>query len=288
MNKSQEIRAIQEIAKRMQAMPWSDANLVLGKLAELHPSSDHWNYDAYECCVALLEEAPHEALRRLLDHLGLGSPTEGGVDTPVFWRDGRLRVFVSHVSETQRHDAAKLQNALQQKAGITAFVAHEDIQPGSIWEQQLYLALQTCHVLVGMISPEFHQSVWCNQEVGIAKACGAQLLPIRMGADPRGFMGAVQGLKANGDITDATDQIFKIIYEGRHRKILVESTVRALEESESWVSSRHLKSRIQEVQDELSAAQIARLRKACETNIQVGQAFGVPEMIQSLKPATGH
>ena len=51
-------------------------------------------------------------------------------------------------------------------------------------------------LLCAILTPNFYQSKWCDQEVGIALGRAIPTLSIKKGADPHGFIGKYQAIKA--------------------------------------------------------------------------------------------
>jgi hypothetical protein len=85
------------------------------------------------------------------------------------WKnENNLRVFLSHISKHKK-SVSDLKDSLLD-FGITAFVAHEDIEPSLEWQKQIEFALQTMHVFIPLLTPDFHSSFWTDQEVGFAYA----------------------------------------------------------------------------------------------------------------------
>ncbi len=84
----------------------------------------------------LLANAPDETVLRIADELeidyGLVSSSGRDLSDSRFWIPGYFRLFLSHLSEFKQKTAA-LQEALR-PYGITAFVAHEDIEPTKEWQ----------------------------------------------------------------------------------------------------------------------------------------------------------
>lgn len=123
-----------------------------------------------------------------------GQPHVAPVDYERLWGKGMLRLFLSHVSAHREH-VAKLKSEFS-FYGITAFVAHEDIEPNSMWQGEIELALSSMDALVALLTPDFHQSKWTDQEVGWAMGRNVMVIPVRLGHDPYGFIGKQQGLPA--------------------------------------------------------------------------------------------
>lgn len=157
--------------------------------------------------------------------------TTADVGPLTFWTPGHFKLFLSHVS-TSKHRAAALRQALSQ-FHISAFVAHETIDPGELWQREIEKALLTMDALAAIVTPDFHGSNWTDQEIGFALGRDVYVLPIRKGKDPYGFIGEVQGLQGEGKYVPAVaDEVFQALT--RHQKTrerMHEVLVKAFEES---------------------------------------------------------
>jgi hypothetical protein len=113
--------------------------------------------------------------------------------TEGIWIEERIRVFISH---TSAHRAAVAQIASHlNRFAFSSFVAHDAIEPTREWQEVIELALRSCDVLVAYVTPDFAQSQWTDQEVGWALGRGAVVVPVKMGADPYGFLGTYQAVQ---------------------------------------------------------------------------------------------
>ena len=72
---------------------------------------------------------------------------------------------------------------------ISAFVAHNDIEPTQEWQTEIETALATCHALVAMLRAGFHGSNWTDQEVGFAMGRGVPVFSVRFGEIPMASSG---------------------------------------------------------------------------------------------------
>lgn len=117
------------------------------------------------------------------------------------WRNGYFRMFISHIT-SRKKQASNLKNALEE-FGITSFVAHEDINPTKEWQKEIQKALNSMDCMSAMLYDGFHQSNWCDQEVGIALGRNVTVLPLLPDGDPYGFLGEFQGVKIKGMYPDA-------------------------------------------------------------------------------------
>ncbi len=112
----------------------------------------------------------------------------------ALWGQG-LRMFISHASK-QKGNASELGDLLENE-GMSVFIAHEDIHPTWEWQREIEKALSTMDAFVALLTEEFKLSDWCSQELGFAVARPVPIFPVKMGADPYGFIGKFQALSAD-------------------------------------------------------------------------------------------
>lgn len=133
------------------------------------------------------------------------------------WRNGYFRMFISHIT-SRKKQASNLKNALEE-FGITSFVAHEDINPTKEWQKEIQKALNSMDCMSAMLYDGFHQSNWCDQEVGIALGRNVTVLPLLPDGDPYGFLGEFQGVKIKGMYPDAlAKRIFNILCDNANTR----------------------------------------------------------------------
>jgi len=107
--------------------------------------------------------------------------------TKRIWDNDCFRVFLSHKAEVKK-EAAILKDKLK-FYGISCFVAHEDIHPTKEWQNEIENALHTMDSFVALLTEEFHDSLWTDQEVGFAFGRGVPIISVKLGKDPYGFIG---------------------------------------------------------------------------------------------------
>jgi TIR domain len=115
------------------------------------------------------------------------------------WRSDHVRLFITHTHE-HRGMAKQIKEALVFPYRVDAFVAHDDIEPTRLWEDEITNALRTCDALLALLTPGFHESKWCDQEVGWVLGRDMPLVAsVNMGATPHGFIGRFQAIPRFGD-----------------------------------------------------------------------------------------
>jgi len=144
-----------------------------------------------------------------------------------FWKDGYVKIFVSHLSSNrERMSAMKLGLA---NWGISAFIAHEDIEASREWRDEVEAGLESMDVLVAVVEPGFKESDWCVQEVGYALGRRIDIIPLRAGLDPFGFFGKYQGIQIKGKYPEqvANEIAQTLLKKPQHRNMLLQSMSKA-------------------------------------------------------------
>lgn len=123
------------------------------------------------------------------------------------WGSSGYRVFLSHKTQVKVETAA-LKAALK-LFGVTCFVAHEDILATKEWQNEIETALESMDAFVALLTKDFHESDWTDQEVGFAVAKGVPIIAVRLGKDPYGFIGKFQALRSDWD--EAPSKIARLL-----------------------------------------------------------------------------
>lgn len=208
-------------------------------------------------------------------------PSEHSSEVPSYWQAGHFRLFISHPS-SKRESAHRLKEALSIYQ-VAAFVAHDDIEPAKEWQAEIETALRTMDALVALVSPDFIESKWCDQEIGIAIGRNKLVVPLRVGADPYGFLGKYQGIQTKGsNATTIAQQVIETLIKNDSTAFrLIDSLIERLARSNSYSSAKKTMSLINKTK-RVSTAQAGKLLSALENNSEVSDASGVPEQIRAL------
>ena len=181
------------------------------------------------------------------------------------WSTG-FRVFLSHKAEEQKR-AGELSDQLR-AYGCTAFVAHTSIHPTKEWQDEIENALSTMDAFVALMTPNFHDSLWTDQEVGYALGRSVPVICVKLGMDPYGFIGKFQALKC--DWHACAFELVKLLVK---QPRMVDSFIAAVRECPSFDRGNDL-AKVLPAIDKLSANQASALRDAYATNGKVRASFG--------------
>lgn len=278
---SQRITLIKEVASRMAREEWSLIDLTLKEFGL--PTADQWNGSKLDYLIQHASAASDGALMQVAAHVGYeikGIEQPAGFEPP-FWVRGQLRLFVTHLAD-HRVFAAQLQEACAE-FGISAFVAHNDIEPATEWQTQIETALGTCDALIALLHPNFHDSKWTDQEIGFAMGRGVPVFSVRFGQDPYGFIGRFQAFNGNGKAASALGNELFLTYltHKQTERIVASSVVGLFELSSTFADAKRLIGLLESlVYWETGFS--GRITAAVAANGQIGSSWGVPERVAAL------
>ncbi len=201
--------------------------------------------DDYELCVAQVLDTifgdDSGLIEEVIEHFDIDlwyeqkAPTKyarvfraPAAKTADFWIEGYLRLFISHLSSNKER-MSDLKAHLE-CWGVSAFIAHEDIEPSREWMNEVEAGLETMDAMVAVVEPGFKESDWCVQEVGFALGRKVDIIPLRAGLDPFGFFGKYQGLQIKGRYPEgvSTEIAHLLLKKPKHRNSLLQSMEKAL------------------------------------------------------------
>jgi hypothetical protein len=200
---------------------------------------------------------------------GLLLPEKRVVPTHILeriWGTDGFRVFLSHRSNVKT-ETANLKIQLQ-LFGMSCFVAHEDIRPTKAWQDEIENALASMDCLVALMTPDFHESEWTDQEVGFAFGRGVPIIPVQLGKNPYGFVGKFQALP--GKWETAAEKIAKTLINNDR---MFSAYVQALLKCPDWDSGNILAKVLPNI-ERLNEAQIDQLVTAYNQHNELWDSFG--------------
>lgn len=181
------------------------------------------------------------------------------------WGDSGFRLFFSHKSEVKK-ETSELKDQLQ-AFGVSCFVAHEDIHPTKAWQDEIENALASMDGFVALMTENFHDSDWTDQEVGFAFARGVPIIAVRLGKNPYGFIGKFQGLSSTWLI--AAEEIVKILIKNDR---MFRAYIEALRKCPSWNGGNTLGKALPGI-EALTAQQIDELVAAFNETSELRGSF---------------
>jgi len=206
---------------------------------------------------------------------------------PAFWAANHFRLFVSHCS-SRKVEVGQLKLELS-TFGVSGFVAHDDIEPSLLWQAEIERALRTCEALLAIVTDDFSESLWCDQEVGYVLGRGLPVLPLQYGKAPHGFIAKVQALplpKGHTLASRAQHIVDLLLKAPQTAASMTTALVRATAEASSFAQAKATAALLESVPG-LNRAHAGLLRDALKANSQVSDAFGVPDRILRILKSHG-
>ncbi len=200
----------------------------------------------------------------------------------------QLNVFMSH-SSSDKELVSKVVTELGSFV-MDCFVAHEDIEPTSKWQQEIKKRLNDMHLMVAFVTEHYHSSIWCNQELGFALGKNVPIIPLRLSANPQGFISNMQAL---------TPRIPKNTFVKSRREEVIARDIETLalkftseyDSIRQWVVYRLINSKSYDEANGMSAAlkgcllsqdEIMKIRKAKDKNSQIAEAWEVDDNLPQI------
>jgi len=275
---SDRVTLLKIIGERLGTERWRFIDVVLNQFGIETPLP--WDGSPVDYILQSAQNASDRELTGLAAHVGhrVGGPISSGVE-PIFWRQGMLRLFISHLA-TQRAFAGELQENLF-RYGISAFVAHNDIEPTSEWQTEIEMALSTCDALVALLHDKFHASNWTDQEIGFAMGRGVPTFAVKLGETPYGFIGRFQAFNGtNKEAHDLAREIFDCYRKNKQtEKRMAEAVVGLFEVSDSFATAKERMKYLEEIQT-WDSSFAGRIRSAVSANSQIHGSWGVTDRVE--------
>jgi hypothetical protein len=198
------------------------------------------------------------------------------------WRPDCVRAFFSHKS-SYKTEAGNLKEELE-KFGISCFVAHKDIKATKEWVQEIENALFSMDVLIALMSEDFHDSKWTDQEVGVAVGRDVLIIPVKIGKDPYGFIGKYQALPGMWkNIPKMAYSILDIALDHPSTKeIGKRAAIHAFKNSPSFETSKLFVKEILPRFEKLEEAEIEKIVTAFNENSQIYDCFSAQNRLPDL------
>lgn len=182
------------------------------------------------------------------------------------WEGEGYRLFLSHKAEDKKNVGAL--KAKLRRYGVSAFVAHEDIKPTEKWQREIERALKTMDAFAALMTKDFHNSLWTDQEIGFALGRRVPIIAVNLGLNPYGFIGSMQALKSDWD--GAAQEIVKLLVKN---EVMFDAYVQALVDCPGWIEGNHLAEILPALHD-LDEDQVQALVDAYNGNGEVHGSWG--------------
>ncbi len=208
----------------------------------------------------------------------------------------RIKAFISYSSK-DKHIGGRLKQRLINCCGYDAFIAHDDIPGSEEWEKEILQAIKNADFFIPLISQQFKESEYTDQETGCAVSLNKKIIPIKLDIiDPYGFINKFQALQYRKYLPAQSWQwpykpdnllelAISIAHIGLHYqpksvyyKKSLQSLVYALCNSGSFETTNIVVQILSKCNHHLSSPQVKQIEQATKTNSQIIGAFGLSEL----------
>lgn len=280
---SEKLDLIKSSAKVLAEEGWTNIEVTLAVFG-IPGTGGEWR-DLYDYVAQSLSGASDDTLIGLHAHLNGEVPLATASTQLGPWQKDHFRLFFSHTHPNKKL-AAEIRADLLDK-GVDLFVAHEMIEPTKEWMEEISVALATCDAMVALLTPDFAESAYCDQELGFALSRDVLIIPIRHGADPHGFISKFQALP--GDTSQLASHhlakgIFQVLVASQKAAAkLAPAIAERYAEAHSYDAARANLGRLQEIPaDHWTPGMIELVEKAGRENSQLRHGVYYSEEIPAV------
>ncbi|VVA44151.1 conserved hypothetical protein [Candidatus Roizmanbacteria bacterium] len=200
----------------------------------------------------------------------------------------QLKVFISY-SSLDKSLAGLFKQCFENYAGFSVFLAHEDISPALDWELKIIKNLKEVDIVIPLITDNFRNSDFTDQELGMALAWEKIILPIKLvDINPYGFIKKLQALNCHSEQSDVIDAVITIVLAlidndefNIYKDLVIDSVVEAFCKSNSYKTTSIIIRILTKIEN-FNTNQIVRVKNAIKNNNQVYGFFALPDFIKFL------
>jgi hypothetical protein len=191
VRRGERVDIIRQLADRLEQLDSPDELALFLAQFEFSPTDpDYWEGTHRGYLLHHLQQGSDERLVELHEHVSGDSARSLLAPSDLPWEPGTIRLFLSHTSA--HAELAGAIRAIFLPWRVDAFVAHTTIEPSREWEAVIQSALASCDAMTGLITEDFQASAWCDQEVGYCLARRVPIVPVKLDANPHGFIAKYQ------------------------------------------------------------------------------------------------
>lgn len=179
-----------------------------------------------------------------------------------------LQIFLSYSTNDRKLCAnLKAEFAIY---GADIFLAHQDLSPSVEWQNTILRHLRECDIFVPVLTPSFRNSLWTDQESGVALSRRKCILPVAIGQMPHGFLARFQAIKGRRDSCESIAlSLFQGLARQKHlRNCLRETIIGALDDINTYDDAGHAVS-VLAMLSPFSKRQLRLILKAAILNGQI-------------------
>ena len=189
-----------------------------------------------------------------------------------------IEIFISY-SNKDKVLAGEIKTQLE-VMGFNVFLAHEDIEPNTEWQIEIIKNLKKCDVFIPLISENFEESDWTDQETGIAFGLDKYIIPISIDVAPYGFIGKIQSLKCRTS-PETCAKIWEILSKTSLLDRLKESLIIKFIDSAYFDDANDISDALKQLQP-FNVKQVEMMVRGYIDNSQISGGFRAGPFVREL------
>lgn len=260
MKPQEKLYLIEELSEILASMKLDKVEFILSQYGYNSYQYKNSFKSSRELAYETLKEFLEADLFRIATDYDIELNTVASLPSGNLWKPNMVRVFLSH-STSDKQSATKLKLTLL-NWGIELFVAHEDIGVSEEWRIQIIKALSSMDAFAALLTTNFKESNWTDQEFGYALAKNTVIIPLIYGINPYGFMEAKQGIKIKGLTPDsvAASICSLLLKKSKTREKMIESLFEITFKSGGEQEFKENLNKLTVLKDEIGIESISKLR----------------------------
>jgi hypothetical protein len=207
-----------------------------------------------------------------------------------------IKTFISYSSK-QKTLGGKFTSYLRNYCGYETFIAHDDMPPSAIFEEEIIRAIEEADFFIPLISEDFKTSNFTDQETGIAVNLKKKIIPIKLEAiNPYGFISKYHALQYKeyppSYYLRETDNIKELVFmisriglsydiQSPYHQKAINSILYAFCKSKSF-DSANATIKIISNYNHFTSSHLKQIVQAIKTNDQITGAWGLEELKEFL------
>lgn len=165
--------------------------------------------------------------------------------------------------------------------GFDTFLAHEDIEPTIPWEKEIHEKLKKCDIFIPLVSSNFKNSNWTDQETGIAYGYDKFIIPVSVDKAPYGFINKIQALKHKDSVIDTSKKILSIIMSSHLSEKYKNSLINSYIDSQQYSDANEKYEYLVKCEP-YTELQVNKILFGFLVNIQVTESFSGKRIINNI------
>jgi len=182
----------------------------------------------------------------------------------------KVRVFLCY-SHKDKQLAGEIKRNLEKEA-LEIFLAHEDIEPSREWQDEIIKNLKSCDVFIPLLTRNFRESKWTDQETGAAVVQNKYILPLKVEITPYGFIEKYQAADCSSERVSKCCQSIVDLIRRQFREDLISYLIRSFVASGSFYEANQT-AKLLEKHKPFEPAQINEIIRGYLVNDQIRGGF---------------